>query len=121
MQELEKARNRKRRHFRLRQGLIGTHERPRLNVFRSSNHIYAQLIDDSKGNTLVSASTLDPDIRKTLKSSGSKEGATAVGKLLAKRAKEKKVVRVVFDRGGWAYHGRIQALADSCREAGLQF
>ncbi len=117
----DKTRNRKRRHFRLRQGITGTQSRPRLNVFRSSSHIYAQLIDDSKGNTIASASTLDPEIRKSGKSSGSKEGASAVGALLAKRAKEKKIVQVVFDRGGWAFHGRIQALADSCREAGLQF
>ena len=121
MQVLEKARNRKRRHFRLRQGIVGTEERPRLNVFRSSGHIYAQLIDDAKGHTLVSASTMDSKLRKALKSSGSKEGATAVGKLLAERAKEKKITRVVFDRGGWAFHGRIRALAESCREAGLLF
>ncbi len=121
MKSGDKARKRDRRHFRIRKRIFGTQERPRLNVFRSKTHIYAQLIDDTKGSTVVSASTLDPALRKSVKSTGSVEGARAVGKLLAERAKAMSVEAVVFDRGGWAYHGRIQALAEGSREAGLRF
>jgi len=95
--------------------------RPRLSVFRSSNHIYAQLIDDARGHTLVSASSLEKDMREKLKSGGNVEAATAVGKLVAERAKEKGIDKVVFDRGGYIYHGRVKALADAAREAGLDF
>ena len=95
--------------------------RPRLSVFRSSRHIYAQLIDDSEGRTLAAASSLDAGLRKNLKSGADKEAAAAVGKLLAERAKERGIARVVFDRGGYLFHGRIKALADGAREGGLEF
>ncbi|MDB5085272.1 MAG: rplR [Bacilli bacterium] len=112
---------RKRRHIRVRRKLEGTQQRPRLNVFRSSNHIYAQVIDDSQGVTIVSASTLDPEIRVAIGHGGNIESAQKVGELVAKRAIEKGIKLVVFDRGGYLYHGRIQALADSARGAGLEF
>ena len=108
---------RQKRHRRVRARVIGTNERPRLNVFRSLNHIYAQLIDDSKGHTLVAASTLDKDVAEAPKLSQ----ATEVGKLVAQRAKEAGITKVVFDRGGYLYHGRIKALADGAREGGLDF
>jgi len=111
---------RRRIHERLRQRMIGTAERPRLNVYRSLNHIYAQLVDDSTGQTLAHAST------QSKKGSGKKTGgnvasAKEVGKTIAQRAQEKGVKKVVFDRGGYLYHGRIKALADAAREAGLEF
>jgi large subunit ribosomal protein L18 len=108
---------RQRIHFRIRQKLSGTTERPRLNVYRSLNHIYAQVIDDAKGETLLSASTLAGKI----KAGGNIAAAKEVGKLVAERAIEKGIKRVVFDRGGYLYHGRIKALADAAREAGLEF
>lgn len=110
---------RQKRHTRVRAKLSGTSARPRLNVYRSNKHIYAQVIDDLKGVTLVSASTLDKELN--LESSSNIEAAQKVGELVAKRAVEKGVSEVVFDRGGYLYHGRIQALADSARENGLQF
>jgi len=100
---------------------MGTAERPRLNVFRSSAHIYAQVINDIEGKTLVAASSRDKSLRSSLKSTGSIEAAKAVGKLIAERAKAANVLTVVFDRGGRIYHGRIKALADASREGGLQF
>ena len=107
---------RQRRHRRIRVSLSGTTQRPRLNVYRSLQHIYAQVIDDTTGSTLAAASTLGADV------SGSKtERAKAVGKSIAERAKEKGINTVVFDRGGYLYHGRIKALADAAREAGLDF
>ena len=110
------------RHKRIRRNLIGTAERPRLTVFRSNNHIYAQVIDDDAQNTLCAASTLDKDLRTDLKSNGgSCDASMVVGKLVAKRALEKGIEQVVFDRGGNLYHGRVKALADAAREAGLQF
>ena len=112
---------RKRIHLRVRKKVSGTPERPRLNVFRSINHIYAQVIDDTVGNTLVSASTLDGDVKENIKSGGNKEAAKAVGKLVAKKALDAGVTKVVFDRGGYIYHGRIKELADAAREAGLEF
>src|SRR5574341_1347273 len=114
---------RKRRHSRVRKQLAGMSERPRLNVFRSLNHIYAQVIDDSKGVTLVSASSLDDSIReaKVAGGKGKTERAALVGKLVAERAREAGITQVVFDRGGYKYHGRIKALADASREAGLKF
>ncbi len=112
---------RKKRHRRVRYKVSGTAERPRLNVSRSIQHIYAQLIDDTTGTTLISASTVDTTLRTTLKSGGNVEAARAVGKLVAERAQAKGVTTIVFDRGGYKYHGRIQALADGAREAGLQF
>lgn len=116
-QDRNKAR--KKRHLRVRRHIHGTAERPRLNVFRSSKHIYAQLIDDEKGVTLVSASTLDKEFAG--ESGGNIEAATKVGELIAKRAIEKGYKEVVFDRGGYIYHGRVKALAEAAREAGLQF
>lgn len=110
---------RKKRHARVRAKLSGTSARPRLNVFRSNKHIYAQLIDDTKGVTLVSASTLDKEL--SLESTSNIEATQKVGELVAKRAVEKGISSVVFDRGGYLYHGRIQALADAARENGLQF
>ena len=113
---------RKRRHVRVRKTVVGTAERPRLDVFRSLNHIYAQIIDDSADHTLVSASDVDKDIRPTVKESQKKaEVATVVGEALAKRAKEKGITTVVFDRGGFRYHGRVKALAEAARKGGLSF
>jgi large subunit ribosomal protein L18 len=108
---------RKRIHARIREKLSGTSERPRLNVFRSLNHIYAQVVDDQKGETLVSASTL----ALKLKTGGNVSAAKEIGKTIAELAKEKGIRKVVFDRGGFLYHGRIKALADAAREAGLEF
>ncbi len=107
------------RHARVRAKLSGTAERPRLNVFRSNKHIYAQIIDDVNGVTLASASTLDKDLN--VESTGDTSAATKVGELVAKRAAEKGFSDVVFDRGGYLYHGRVKALADAAREAGLKF
>lgn len=113
----DKNKLRKKRHQRVRNKISGTAECPRLNVFRSNTNIYAQVIDDVAGVTLVSASTLDESVAE-----GSKiEQAAAVGKLVAERAKEANIEAVVFDRGGYVYHGRIEALANAAREAGLQF
>ena len=110
------------RHRRLRRHLSGTANRPRLAVFRSNNHIYAQVIDDEAQNTLCSASTVDKELRAGLKASGgSCDASVAVGELVAKRAIAKGIQQVVFDRGGNLYHGRIKALANAAREAGLQF
>ncbi len=110
------------RHRRLRRYLQGTSDRPRLSVFRSNNHIYAQVIDDEAQSTLCAASTLDKDLRTNLKASGgSCEASTAVGELVAQRALAKGIQQVVFDRGGNLYHGRVKALADAARGAGLQF
>lgn len=112
---------RKNRHVRVRKKVYGTPERPRLNVYRSNNHIYAQVIDDISGHTLVSASTLDTEAREKLSSTHNKEAAKLVGELVAKKAIEKGVGEVVFDRGGYIYHGRIKELAEGAREAGLKF
>jgi large subunit ribosomal protein L18 len=112
---------RQKRHARVRRKVSGTSARPRLAVFRSMNHIYAQVIDDSQGKTLAAASTMEPDLRKSLKSGGNVDAAKAVGKLVGERAKERGVEQVVFDRGGFMYHGRVQSLAEAAREAGLQF
>ncbi|WP_246945572.1 50S ribosomal protein L18 [Bacillus pinisoli] len=115
----DKNATRKKRHARVRSKLTGTAQRPRLNVFRSNQHIYAQVIDDTNSVTLASASTLDKEL--TLESKGNADAAKAVGELVAKRALEKGVSSVVFDRGGYLYHGRVKALADAAREAGLEF
>jgi large subunit ribosomal protein L18 len=110
------------RHRRVRAKLFGTSDRPRLGVFRSQKHIYAQLIDDAQGVTLASASSLDPEIRGAESVTGSTaEGARQVGQLIAKRALAKGIEEVVFDRGGYIYHGRVAAVADAAREAGLRF
>jgi large subunit ribosomal protein L18 len=112
---------RTRRHTRVRKRLMGTAERPRLNVFRSLSAIYAQVIDDQAGRTLLSASTVDRDLREKLKGMKKSEQAKLVGQTLAERAKDKGIQAVVFDRGGYRYIGRVKALADGAREAGLQF
>lgn len=109
----------RRRHSRVRRRVKGTSERPRLAVFRSNQHIYAQIIDDTQHKTLASASTLDKDAGTS--SGGSKEAATTIGKLIAERALKQDISQVVFDRGGKLYHGRVAALADAAREAGLSF
>ena len=110
---------RKKRHARIRNKVNGTAECPRLNVFRSNNNIFAQIIDDEASVTLVSASSIDKELK--LDNGGNVEAATKVGELLAKRAKQAKITKVVFDRGGYQYHGRVQALAESARENGLEF
>jgi large subunit ribosomal protein L18 len=110
---------RKRRHHRVRKKVFGTDERPRLAVFRSAKHISAQVIDDRTGRTLAAASTVEADLRSS--AGGNKAAATNVGRLVAERAKAAGVAKVVFDRGGFGYHGRIAALADAAREAGLEF
>jgi large subunit ribosomal protein L18 len=109
---------RQRVHKRIRSRVAGTQERPRLAVFRSLNHIYAQVIDDQQGHTLVSAASTEKDLKGK---GGNVEGAKVIGKAVADRAKEKGIKRVVFDRGGYQYHGRVKALADAAREAGLEF
>ena len=109
------------KHSRLRNSLSGTPERPRLSVFRSNNHMYAQIIDDTVGNTLVAASTLEKDIKANLEHTNDVAAAAAVGTAIAKKALEKGITAVVFDRGGFIYQGKVQALADAAREAGLQF
>lgn len=108
-------------HTRIRRKMTGTAERPRLAVFRSVAHIYAQVIDDAKGSTVVAASSLEKSNRDWLKTGGNLEAAKIIGKAVAERAKEKGIRQVVFDRGGYQYHGRIKALADAAREAGLEF
>ena len=112
---------RQRLHDRIRKKIRGTPERPRLAVFRSQSHIYAQVVDDDAGRTLVAASSLDKDLRAKSRRGGTVAAAKEVGSLIASRAKEKGIAAVVFDRGGFQYHGRIKALADAAREAGLRF
>ncbi len=114
-------RMRKLRHSRVRRRLAGTPERPRLNVFRSLRHIYAQVIDDSTGRTLVSASTVDGELRAQMTGLNKKAQARLVGKTLAQRAQQAGVKQVAFDRGGYRYHGRVKELADGSREGGLEF
>ena len=109
------------KHMKVRNRLSGTAERPRLAVFRSNNHMYAQIIDDTVGNTLVSASTLQEDVNAGLAKTNNVEAASKVGEVIAKRALEKGIKSVVFDRGGFIYQGKIKALADAAREAGLNF
>jgi large subunit ribosomal protein L18 len=110
-----------RRHWRIRKRIFGTPERPRLSVFRSLKHIYAQIIDDTTGRTLCAASTLDKELREKLQGLTKTQQAIEVGKLIAKRALELGIKQVAFDRGGHKYHGRVKALADAAREAGLEF
>jgi large subunit ribosomal protein L18 len=110
-----------RRHRRIRKKVNGTTERPRLCVFRSNKHIYAQVIDDTAQHTLAAASTLESDLKGELSSGSTRDASAAVGKLVAKRALSKGIAKVVFDRGGNLYHGRIKALAEAAREAGLDF
>jgi large subunit ribosomal protein L18 len=116
---------RKRRHLRVRAKVSGTNERPRLNVFRSNAHTYAQIIDDTVGHTLVAASTLEPSVRDQFGESENNlrrvSEATVVGRVIAERAQEKGITKVVFDRGGYKFHGRVKAVADAARESGLEF
>lgn len=109
------------RHARVRKHLSGTTQRPRLNVYRSLSNIYAQIIDDTQGVTLASASTLDKEVAEMIKGKNKTEAAKVVGEVVAKRAMEKKIEEVVFDRGGYLYTGRVQAVADGARAAGLKF
>ncbi|MBI4710134.1 MAG: 50S ribosomal protein L18 [Nitrospirae bacterium] len=112
---------RERRHERARKKIYGTSERPRLNIFKSLKHVYAQIIDDSKGATLAAASSQSKDFSKKIKTGGNIAAAKEVGTLVAKKAVEKGIKKVVFDRGGYPYHGRVKTLADAAREAGLEF
>ena len=121
MSKINTREARYRRHRRVRQKVSGTEERPRLCVFRSLNHIYAQIINDVQGHTLVSASSLDTEITDNGKGKTKSDTAGLVGALLAKRAKDKKITQVAFDRNGCKYHGRIKALAEAAREGGLKF
>jgi len=119
-----KEEGRKRRKLRIRKKVVGTAERPRMSVFRSARHIYAQVVDDTAGTTLVSASTLCPDLRPGAESTQKhkkSDAAKQVGALLARRCKDKSIEKVVFDRNGYLYHGRVKALADAARAAGLKF
>jgi large subunit ribosomal protein L18 len=124
MAQLNKNEARRKRHIRVRKRVQGTPERPRLNVYRSTNNIYAQVIDDLAGRTLASASSLDSALRgdnASRSAGGNIDAAKSVGQLVAERAKAAGITRVVFDRGGYLYHGRVQALADAARENGLEF
>ena len=116
-----RAEMREKKHMRIRNRFSGTAERPRLAVFRSNNHMYAQIIDDTVGNTLVSASTLEKEIKAELNKTNDVEAAAYLGNVIAKRAMDKGISEVVFDRGGFLYHGKIEALAEAAREAGLVF
>ena len=119
--KLDRGSARLRRHERVRRKVFGTPERPRLSVFKSINHIYAQIVDDQNGTTLVSVSTLSPAVRDRIAGSSNAEAAKAVGEAIGRKAIEKNITTVVFDRGGYLYHGRVKALADAAREAGLRF
>lgn len=119
--KVDKNKIRKKRHLRIRKNMVGTNERPRLNVFRSGKHIYAQLIDDLTGKTIVSASTVDKELKGKVENGANIEAAKLVGELIAKRAMEKGYDSVIFDRGGYIYHGKVKALAESARETGLNF
>ena len=112
---------RMKKHRRIRNRFSGTAERPRLAVFRSNNHMYAQVIDDTVGNTLVAASTLDKEVKAELEKTNDVAAAAYLGKVIAKKAQEKGITEVVFDRGGFIYQGKVQALAEAAREAGLNF
>jgi large subunit ribosomal protein L18 len=119
--EVNRERARDRRHVHIRKRVIGTPERPRLNVFRSLSHIYAQVIDDGAATTIAAASTIDLEVRDQMVGLKKTEQARLVGKLVAERALAQGIKQVVFDRGGYRYHGRVQALAEAAREAGLEF
>ena len=113
--------NRKARHARVRKKIAGTTAKPRLNVYRSNQNIYAQIIDDVTGNTLIAASSLETSVKGNVSNTGNKEAAKLVGELIAKKALEKGIENVTFDRGGYLYHGRVKELAEGAREAGLKF
>ena len=121
VRKVSRDQHRRRIHQRVRTRVVGTPDRPRLCVYRSLGHIYAQVIDDRTGKTLVSASSLDTETKKNLKGGGNVAAAKVIGKAVADRAKAAGVSKVVFDRGGYKYHGRVKALADAAREAGLKF
>jgi len=121
VRKISRDEHRRRIHRRVRQTVSGTTERPRLSVYRSLTHVYAQVIDDTTGKTIVSASSNDKESRKQNKGGGNVASAKVVGKTVAERAKQKGITQVVFDRGGYRYHGRVKALADAAREAGLKF
>jgi large subunit ribosomal protein L18 len=121
IKKINKNQDRQKRHKRVRGKVKGTAETPRLSVYRTLNHIYAQIIDDVKGNTIVTASTLDKEIKGSLAEMDKKAQAYEVGKLIAKKAAKKKITTIVFDRGGYLYTGRVQSLADGAREGGLTF
>lgn len=121
LKKTNKNANRLQRHKRVRRKVSGTTQRPRLCVFRSSNNIYAQIIDDANRVTLTAASSLDAEVKGAVNHGGNKEAAKMVGAMIAKRAIEKGITEVVFDRGGYLYHGRVQVLAEAAREAGLKF
>ncbi|MCR5830181.1 MAG: 50S ribosomal protein L18 [Lachnospiraceae bacterium] len=112
---------REKKHLKIRNRFSGTPERPRLSVFRSNSHMYAQIIDDTVGNTLVAASTLDKEVKGQVKFTDNVEAASLLGKVIAQKALDKGIKTVVFDRGGFIYHGKVQALAEAAREAGLEF
>jgi large subunit ribosomal protein L18 len=118
---VKKETARKKRHSRVRKKVTGTSDKPRLNVFRSVKHIYAQVIDDASGATLIAASSADKELKGKVSTGGNIEAAKTVGQLVAKRASDKGIAQVVFDRGGYLYHGRVKALADAAREGGLKF
>ena len=121
LKKADRNETRRRRHERIRRGVRGLPQRPRLSVFRSLNHIYAQIVDDSRGVTLAAASSRDTDLRETAKGKKKAEVSTLVGETIARWAKDQGITQVVFDRGGYLYHGRVKALADGARKAGLQF
>jgi large subunit ribosomal protein L18 len=121
MPVISRTERRLKKHQRVRKTVTGSAEKPRLNVFRSSKHIYAQIIDDNVGQTLTAASSLSKELKGQFKTGANKAAARAVGKLLAQKAKDQSIVRVVFDRGGYLYHGRIKELAEGAREGGLKF
>ena len=121
VRRLSREAHRERIHLRMRKRIVGTAERPRLCVHRSSRHIRAQVVDDTVGQTLVSASSLDKEVRAAIRGGGNIAASKVVGKVIADRAKAQGIEQVVFDRGGYQYHGRVQALAEAAREAGLKF
>ena len=121
LKKVDKNQKRLERHYSIRNKITGTPERPRLNIFKSSKHIYAQVIDDATGTTLASASTQDKELKNQVAELTKKDAAKLVGKTVGERAKEKGINSVVFDRGGYLYHGRVQLLAEGARESGLEF
>ncbi|KAF5053575.1 50S ribosomal protein L18 [bioreactor metagenome] len=121
LKKIDKNQKRKERHYSIRNKVVGTPERPRLNIFKSSKHIYAQVIDDATGTTLASASTQDKELRDQVAELTKTDAAKLVGKTVGERAKNKGINTVVFDRGGYLYHGRVKVLADGARESGLEF
>jgi large subunit ribosomal protein L18 len=122
MKKWLKIEDREKRHMRIRKKIVGTKERPRLSVRRSINHLYAQIVDDTDAKTLVSISTLSPDVKgKLAKSAGTVKGASLLGAALAEKCKKEGIVKVVFDRAGYLYHGRVKALAEAARKGGLSF